>query len=301
MKRIISLVLCACICVLCVPVAFAVEEPQSIPDIFKVTDDFMRTDTDFPDWMWGVRGASLDNLFLPDDYVEHLAQEWGAPAGVDVEQFVFDGWVYVVTGDDAWVRYSYDVLPGKTVCAVPGGEYMSGKSVKLTDCILNVPIKTQGIHNCWAAIISYKTASDPTASEVCRKIYPLNGDHGGDMQDAIKALGKYGLNAELYADVLPFRGSGLQSVKYQLEHDCALFCRCISQLAGADSDVEHAVVLRGFKEVDDTVRLYIMDPATASYYNYTYMQDYGTGDVYFKLSDGIYIRWAETLYNIYKR
>lgn len=296
MRRLLASVVALCVCVLCVPVSYAAE---AVPGSYVYSND-----TEFPEWMWEVPSASIDNLFLPHNYVVKLAREFGAPTD-DVEQVVFDGMVYIVTGDTAWARYTYDLLPGKKIESASGNWYADGVGVRLTDCILNTPIKTQGEHNCWAAccasIISYKTLESPTASEVCRKIYPLNGDHGGSMQDAIKALSKYGLNAELFEDVLPFRGSGLQSVKYQLEHSCPMFCRCISQAAGADSDTEHAVVLRGFREEGDRVRLYIMDPATASFHDYSLPAEYDASDTYFGLAPGVYVRWASTLYSIYKR
>ena len=182
----------------------------------------------------------------------------------------------------------------------------------LTDCVLNVPIKTQGVHNCWAAccaaIISFKTTNNVTAEDVCKKIFPDDGDHSGTLYDAIAALGMYGLNAQYYNDVLPFTNNALPTdknavlaVKYQLEHSCPMILHCVSQSGGADSNVLHAVVLRGFREDGDNVILYIMDPATASYLDQPFPKDYNASDIYFKLAEGKYIRWDKTLYNIYRK
>ncbi len=240
---------------------------------------------------------STADMLLTDEEFELVTSR--KPGG-EYYQMVYNGVIYIMCGDGVVCWVTRDPHGGFSMGPVGGKQRIDWEPTRLSDCILNVPIKSQGESNCWAAacamIISYKTTNDPTAEDVCKKIYFLQGDHSGDIYGVQEALQKYGLHSAISQDVLSF-----QDVKYQLEHSCPIFLDCKQVAAGTDSDKEHAVVLVGFREEGDYVRLYFNDSATQSRVDKVVHKSYTVDDTYITLIPGeLYVHWYRTAYNIYR-
>lgn len=163
-----------------------------------------------------------DKLEMDDRYFKAVISD--LPADKEYTQVTANNYLWIISGDEVYARYYLDPFPGWSPAPLPGCSYEDMHAepripLKLSECELGVPIKSQGDHNCWAAasasIISYKTEVDPSAEEVCRKIFPFDGDHAATLDTAVRALAKYGLSATLLRDILTF-----PEVRRQLGNDC---------------------------------------------------------------------------------